>query len=380
MNPLPAPSRPAASAFLSDAWYRACIESWTGRARFRHVGLPGTAGEHGQRVAALMGIWTELRHGLLPVRVRALNQSAVPALDQPWIEHNGFFGGRPEDFGLHLEALLRALEPDPRWDELRLGGLAGAHADEARRIAGRAGLVARVVLTQPSFQVDLDAVRERHAGDYPAVLSANTRQQLRRSRRLAERVFGTLRLEPARSADEAHGWFDATAPLHRARWRADRAEPYASGFDNPAFVDFHHRLIGHAFGSGAIQYMRLTAGDRTLAYLYNLVHAGHVHFYLSGIDYAVDEGMRPGLLAHWLAVEHNLAAGHGLYDFLAGDARYKRSLSTHQDRMQWLVLQRPRWRLRLEDIGRHLRQQWAQRAHRAPSRQGSAGTTSARRP
>lgn len=363
MSPVSVPQRAVASAFLSDAWHRACVESWRGRARFRALRLAGCAGRRGaDDVVALIGARTEVRHGVLPVRVLALNQSAVPALDQPWIEHNGFFGARPEDFGAHLATLLETLDADPDWDELRIAGLAGAHADETRRLASRAGLHARIVLEQPSFRVDLDAVRVRFPGEYLSAVSANTRQQLRRSRRLAERAFGTLRLASARSTDEARDWFDATAPLHRARWGpgSGRAAAPGSGFDNAAFVGFHRRLIAYAFGSGELQYLRVSAGDRPIAYLYNLVRNGHVHFYLSGIDYRVGEAIRPGMLAHWLAIEHALASGHRVYDFLAGDARYKRSLSTHEDRAVWLVLQRPRWRLRLEALGRRLRR-WVRR-------------------
>ena len=132
-------------------------------------------------------------------------------------------------------------------------------------------------------------------------------------------------------------------------------DPYSSGFDNPSFVEFHRRLIELAFPTGGIQYLRLTAGETVLAYLYNFVSDGHVQFYLSGIDYGIDPSTKPGMLAHWLAIEHNLAAGRRIYDFLAGDARYKRSLSTGGDRTLWLVLQRPRWRLQLESFGRRVK-------------------------
>jgi CelD/BcsL family acetyltransferase involved in cellulose biosynthesis len=110
-----------------------------------------------------------------------------------------------------------------------------------------------------------------------------------------------------------------------------------------------------SFARNEVQYLRLRAGDTTFAYLYNFVCAGNAHFYLSGIDYSVGEQYRPGLLAHWLAIERNLSAGHHSYDFLAGDARYKRSLCTGQDRTVWLVLQRPRWRLQLEGFARRLK-------------------------
>ncbi len=340
------------SLFLSAAWLRASLDCWDGRADYRVVQVA----EEGQPpVWALLGRRTEWRHHVLPVRIAALNQSAIESLDQPWIERNGFYGGTPETFGRHLALLLEQLEAESDWDELRLGGLLEAHAHDALYLAARNGLACRLDFEQPSFNVDLARVRTEHGGDYLAALSANTRQQLRRARRHAEHALGPVRLEVARTLEQALQWFDASGPLHRRRWGGAQDDPYASGFDNPAFVQFHRRLIELAFPTGGIQYARLLAGDAVLAYLYNFVSDGHVHFYLSGIDYSVDPSVKPGMLAHWLAIEHNLADGREVYDFLAGDARYKRSLSTGRDRTLWLVLQRPRWRLQFEGFARRLK-------------------------
>lgn len=352
--------RNADSLFLSAAWLRASLESWGPRADYR---VAQVAEEGQPPVWALLGRRTEFRHGVLPVRVAALNQSVIATLDQPWIERNGFYGGTPEAFGRHLALLLERLELESGWDELRLGGLLEAHAHDALYLAARNGLACRLEFEQPSFNVDLRAIRDAHGGDYLAALSANTRQQLRRARRHAERTLGPVRLEIADSADEALRWFEASGPLHRRRWGGDDDDPYSSGFDNPAFVQFHRRLIELAFPTGGIQYARLCAGDAVLAYLYNFVAEERVHFYLSGIDYGIDPSVKPGMLAHWMAIEHNLAAGRQVYDFLAGDARYKRSLSTGRDRTLWLVLQRPRWRLQFEGFARRLKRSMLGHSH-----------------
>jgi CelD/BcsL family acetyltransferase involved in cellulose biosynthesis len=343
------------SLFLSRSWMQSCIDNWTGRTRYRQLRLPAA---DGTSAIALLGDRLERRHGLLPVRVLALNQSGCDVLDQPWIERNGFFGANPNAFESHLTQLLDLLRVDPRWDELRLGGLTSNHARQALYQAARYGLNARLDLEQPSFNIDLDAVRSQFSGDYLKALSPNTRQQLRRSRRLAEATLGPLTLDSADSVKQALAWFDETSPLHRARWGGPDHEVFDSGFDNPAFVQFHQGLIRHAFPEGGIQYLRLRAGQTVLAYLYNFVAGRNVHFYLSGIDYRHDATLRPGMLAHWMAIEANLAAGMQLYDFLAGDARYKRSLSTGEDRTLWLVLQRPRLKLQLEAWARKAKRKW----------------------
>lgn len=342
-------ARQTDSVFRSAAWFRSCIETWGGRADWRVLEL---SSDEGHTAWALLGARTEIRHRFLPIRVLALGQAVDDALDQPWIEQNGFLGGEPADFSAHMGQLLDRLAAEQDWDELRLGGMSERDAQESMRLAGRAGLSVRLVIEQPTFDVDLEDVRTRHGGDYLSALSANTRQQLRRSRRLAEQRFGTLQVDLAASTEEALAWLDRTAPLHRARWAGASGESSESGFDNPAFVAFHRRLISHGFDAGAIEYLHVRAGDTTLAYLYNFVADNRVQFYLSGVDHRIDPALRPGLLAHWAAIERAFAAGRASYDFLAGDARYKRSLSTGSGRTLWLVLQRPRWRLKLEQAGR----------------------------
>jgi len=273
---------PAASFFLSTFWLKACLNAWRGKADFRLLRLDGV-----EPAYALVGRKQLIRHGCLPVRVLALNQSAVAELDQPWIERNGFFGSPASRFDHDIERLLQALKDDPQWDELRLSGLMPAAAESALAAASREGLIGRIEFDQPIYWVDLDRVRTERHGDYLAALSSNTRQQLRRSRRAVEQELGALSLEPAASTAQALEWFELTAPMHRARWGQSSETHGSSGFDNPEFIRFHQLLIESSMPEESIQYLRLTAGGSVLAYLYNFVLDGHVYFYLSGIDYSI---------------------------------------------------------------------------------------------
>ncbi|MGD9946622.1 MAG: GNAT family N-acetyltransferase [Burkholderiaceae bacterium] len=346
---------PAESFFLSAPWLRTCLQNWQGKARFRALRLEAAAAA-GAPAYALIGEGTQLRHHWLPVKVLALNQSTIQELDQPWIERNGFFCGRGSDFGANLNRLLDQLEPLRDWDELRLSGLMSEDAALAQATAQARGFAHRIEFDEPIYWVDLDRIRTQHGNDYLASRSTNTRQQLRRARRMAERELGPLRLEQASDTREALEWFDITGPAHRSRWGDAESPDNSSGFDNPAFVTFHRALIEAGMRESSIQYLRLKAGDVPLAYLYNFVSNGHAYFYLSGIDYSVDKKFKPGMLAHWMAIEHNLQLGHHTYDFLAGGARYKRSLSTDQGRMLWVVLQRRRWKFAVENLARRLKQ------------------------
>jgi CelD/BcsL family acetyltransferase involved in cellulose biosynthesis len=73
-----------------------------------------------------------------------------------------------------------------------------------------------------------------------------------------------------------------------------------------------------------------------------------VYSYQSGFNYEEDNRLKPGLVSHRVAIEHCLAAGDAVYDFLAGDDRYKRSLGTHGGRLFWLTLQERRLSFSLE--------------------------------
>ncbi|MBN9429711.1 MAG: GNAT family N-acetyltransferase [Burkholderiales bacterium] len=341
---------PAESFFLSAPWLLTCLKNWQGEAQFRTLKL-----DEQQPAYALVGQGKQVRHRWLSVNVLALNQSTIRHLDQPWIERNGFFCSPASRFGPNLTHLLDLLEPQQDWDELRLSGLMSEDAELALTLAAQRGLAHRIEFDEPIYWVDLDRIRSHYGGDYLASRSTNTRQQLRRARRMAERELGPLRLEQASSTEQALEWFEITGPAHRSRWGDDAGPDNTSGFDNPAFVAFHRDLIAEGMRESGIQYLRLKAGETTLAYLYNFVSNGHACFYLSGIDYSVDSKFKPGMLAHWMAIEHNLALGHHIYDFLAGGARYKRSLSTDQGRMLWVVLQRQRWKFALENLARRLK-------------------------
>ncbi|MGE3546615.1 MAG: GNAT family N-acetyltransferase, partial [Kofleriaceae bacterium] len=59
--------------------------------------------------------------------------------------------------------------------------------------------------------------------------------------------------------------------------------------------------------------------------------------------------MKPGYVLHAAAIEHAAKLGHSIYDFLAGDMRYKDNLSTDKGELWWACVQRKRARFLLED-------------------------------
>src|SRR3954469_18868983 len=140
-------------------------------------------------------------HGLVPVRLLALNATGDPARDVVTIEDNGLLARR----GLEAD-VTRAVLP-------RLAGrpLAGGRGWDALDIMGAPDTILpllgghrfrrRVIAETGSVRVDLAAVRAS-GRPYVATLGSNTRSQVRRACRLYDERGG-LRLDAAQDVDEA---------------------------------------------------------------------------------------------------------------------------------------------------------------------------------
>ncbi|HEX7841026.1 MAG TPA: GNAT family N-acetyltransferase [Kofleriaceae bacterium] len=334
--------------FLSWGWVETWLDSLPPSAEValcvaRRAGAP---------VAAFfLGARTRWRHRVLPSRELHWNETGYRDMDEVCIEYNGMVhDGQPPP----LAEIIARLPG--RWDEIHLRALDADGPVARAAAAAPAGLRLRVDRRVPAPMVDLARVRE--AGDYLKLLGGSTRSQIRRAQKLYA-ARGKLALEVASSPAQATAIFDELVALHRRSW-GDRGE---AGAFLPLVHRFHQRLIETRFASGEIQLLRVRAGDTTIGCLYNFVWQGDVSFYQSGLGYETDSKLKPGLVCHALAVEHDARAGHRWYDFLAGEARYKQSLATDARTLVWLRLQRPRLRFVLEDAARAVRDQL--RAHRA---------------
>ncbi len=272
--------------------------------------------ERGGAVVAL-GLFNRRRLAL------HLGESGDAAQDGVYVEHNGLLlarHGAPD-----LVALLRAARrPGVVPRRLVLSGVDEAHLLAVRAAGGR------VVLRRAHVAPLLDLTVT--GGDWMAGLSANTRQQLRRS----VRAYGSVALRRAETVREAHEFLDALAVLHQASWNR-RGQPGA--FARPFFREFHRALIARGLPRDEIDLLRVSAGGAVIGYLYNFRHRGRVLAYQSGFDYQAARGaQQPGLTCHQAAIDMYVAAGAKAYDFLAGDHRYKRSLANAEQQLYWLTL------------------------------------------
>jgi CelD/BcsL family acetyltransferase involved in cellulose biosynthesis len=182
-------------------------------------------------------------------------------------------------------------------------------------------------------------------------LSRNTRSQITGSIRLYERL-GPLALTPSSGLHEARERLFELAALHQARWSAvGKPGSFASIY----FQEFHKRLLEHGFETGEVDVLKIAAGARVVGYLYNFIRGDSVYSYQNGFDYSENPRLKPGLVSHALAFSYYRDRGMQRYHFLAGDARYKTSLSNRSYRLHWIILERDSPSRRIVHVARNLK-------------------------
>jgi CelD/BcsL family acetyltransferase involved in cellulose biosynthesis len=289
-----------------------------------------------ERAGAVCGIALVTRSSIRrgPVRINRLHLGTAgePVGEGVHVEYNRLLGD-PEHTGAFATALLHTLRGIRRWDELCLNGF--AIEDAAPLVAAEAGFAASRV---PSPVLDLRPARSDQ-GDVLALLPSGARSRLRRTMR----HFGQIDTEWAETPAHALEILGELIDLHQRRWSA---AGLPGAFSSARFTAFHRELAERLVGRGTAVLFRARAGSETLGCLYGFIERGRLLFYQSGFASFTDNRLKPGLAVHTLCMEQCLRRGLDEYDFLAGDARYKRELSTGERTLVWAVLRRGRvkWR------------------------------------
>jgi CelD/BcsL family acetyltransferase involved in cellulose biosynthesis len=263
----------------------------------------------------------------LGLRLLYVGTSGEPEGEGVFGEYDGVLAA-PGEREAFAAALVERLLAERGWDELRIDGFELA---DARAVAAAAPRLELGEVASP--WTDLAAIRAAD-GDVVAALGKGPRGRIRRSLRALGEVVG----EWAETPQAARAVFDELVGLHQARWRA-AGEPGA--FASPRALAFHHELIEALAPSGRVVLYRASADGETVGCLYGMVDRGRLLFYQGGLADAADSKVKPGLVAHALCMQECLERGIDAYDFLAGDARYKRELATAETQVAWGRLTRP---------------------------------------
>jgi CelD/BcsL family acetyltransferase involved in cellulose biosynthesis len=292
-------------------------------------------GRRGDQVVAL-GVFNRRAGRLGLGRTLLLGESGDAGRDSVFIEHNGLLLDRREPLSSAASC----------WRALGRHGAAGL-AGARWVVSGAAPSVCddmpadrriRVVGRRPAFRLDLTALP---AGDGGVLerLSANARQQLRRSLRLWDKI-GPLAVERADNPEQAADFLEGLKSFHQRYWTARGRD---GAFAQPFFGRFHRALLSRPAEGQSVDLLRIAAGSRTIGFLYNFIHNGWVAAYQSGFDYGPDsDQLRPGRICHLLSIGRYRRAGMRVYDFLAGEARYKRSFAGAESELLWIEVRRRR--------------------------------------
>ena len=336
-----ADSSPYRTFYLSADWTGAWLET------FGELLQPEILlfEERGACVGACLLIHNREKRGPFHVSRLYLNTAQSNAAERPMMEFNsvlcraGWELKIADSLGAHLQAL--------DWNEFVIEGMRSGPILDYLQTRALPHLAARVSVV-PSYYVDLERLRRSNT-PYEKSLSSNTREQLRRGLRRYSSI-GPIEVEVACDFSRATDLFEEMRQMHQSTW----TERGQVGALDPQ-LEFHRTLMKRAFANGGIHLLRVSAGGQTLGVLYNFIQDRKVYFFQSGFNYKVAPELQPGLVTHACAIYHYLEAGYDDYDFLAGDARYKRSLAKDFRNLAWIVFARPSVKLTFIDFLRAVR-------------------------
>lgn len=332
--------RSRASYFLSWAW----IGSWLELIRDRHADARLVSVRRDATTVAL-GVVTARRRflGLGPLHVR-LHEVGDQVLDNLTIEYNGLLAQAGHEKAALTAVVEHMARHDKRWLTFYLPGVDVDDVDFEGLQSSALELRTRLRATH---FVDLKPLRVG-GDDYLGALPSRVRGSVRRTERRLADAFGAVDVDKAGSLAQKREFFAELVRLHLAYW-ASRGD--SGAFSDPRILQFHDRLIGMSSDDAGVQLVRLRAGNHVVGYVYNIVWRNRAYYYQAGIDYAGCGHLgSPGLLLLSHAVQGALAEGLDRYEFMAGDARYKRKLGTREGKMAWLSIDRIGWASRVRHV------------------------------
>ncbi|MBF0480994.1 MAG: GNAT family N-acetyltransferase [Desulfovibrionaceae bacterium] len=315
------------SYFMSPGWIHAWIECFSAGEQFQLMTIKnGTSPIY----ATIVNFKRQFRGGIFPSRVLNINCTGDYEKDSVCIEYNHFLQLGDDSFDIN--EFLKSI--DTPWDEIYIPGMClDRNPGKAIRECDQDWVI--YDYDKPNFSVDLCVIPQERTG-YVDSLSKSTRNHIRRTIKFYDAV-GEIKLRRAASIEEALGMLADLIELKKIILSKRNG---ASSL-NEHFVKHSTALIRNRFETGEIQMLKIQAGDQVIGYIYNLVYHGHVYFYQSGFHYERDNKASPGMLANAEAIVYNARLGNKVYDFLAGEERYKECFANQRSSMLWVRILKP---------------------------------------
>jgi len=324
--------RAESNVFLSWSWIGNWLETIKGKVFLIEAVVNGKIVGLGFFVEKSRKIF-----GLFPIKQWHLHRTGNTQEDQIWIEHNDFLLDKNISNTVREEMVKSICNFKPSLQEV---------------IIGLSTNDVILSFTRPFdnkfFQLrswgETLAYRVESQGTYLSeVLSKNSRSQIVRSEKLLSKL-GNLDFYVLTQAEDVQLALEDISKIHIERWQNTIQ---GSGFTNSSFNHFHSLMITDNRNNIA-QVSVLSLNKRPIGYLLNYIYKGKAYFYLSALTTFDEKKIKVGLTLHTKAIQHYIDNGIFSYDFLGGDARYKKSLSNKQYELSLGCFQRSHLLLKLE--------------------------------
>jgi len=328
--------------FLSWSWIHTWLKIFTPHAYV----LQATYKDKKTVALSLISFSQEKRHNFINSNQIRFHQTGDKNQDQIWVEYNGFLEDKEHFPHASIECINKLIHKTKDWDEIVISMIREKYNQYWKNYSFNAHIISK----KPTYSVNLTQIRES-SQSYLSTLSSNTRYQIKRSIRLYEKK-GKLKIEKARSVEDAIEFFLEAAPWHKKRWKD-------SGYHNNEFINFHKELINNGFSHKEIAIFKVTIDKYLIGIIYCFIYNEQVYFYLHALNYDKEspqnKKLKPGLVSHSLLIQYFLGRKIKHYHFMGGEGQYKKSLGEAQDNLVSIVIQKPLLRFKIENILRTIK-------------------------
>jgi hypothetical protein len=278
--------------------------------------------------------------GCFSIKQWWLHRTGIQQQDQMWIEYNDFLLDKSCSIAVREEMIKAVADFDPSVKEVIIGLSAIEELDCFTEYFAKLNFLSVSTIETNGYLASLSWLDS----DYlHKALSKNTRLQISRSKKILQSQ-GELSFEVFSNPQKLLELYPKIASIHIDKWK-DTNE--GSGFSNPIFEGFHKSLVFNNTNK-MVQIAVLTLNGVDLGYLVNFVYNNKVYFYLSALQQNPDNKIKIGLTLHSEAIQYYAEQGVESYDFLGGNARYKKSLSNEKYNLAMKRYYRDEFILRFE--------------------------------
>lgn len=273
----------------------------------------------------------------LPFRRLELLASGEREADAICSDHLTILAGRDQEQAV-VSRLIEMLKGGRLggWDEVVIPLMDGSgRMPELLVTTGRAaGLIAEQETTTEAPYIPLPGSWDGYLG----MLSSSNRYFVRKTLRDFESWAGKeIEVQVAGTPGElAEGW-RILVELHRERWQ----DTGKGVFRSPLFLEFHRRMTERLLARGGLELLWLKVRSKPVAAIYNILWGGKTAFYQCGRVSDLPPRIRIGIVIHAYAIRRAIEAGRREYDFLGGEAQYKRQLAPVSRPLLQVRLARP---------------------------------------